>query len=597
MKNLERWIREHLFDVVPMSIAVIDRSFNIVLANKAFEEMFGAWEGKKCHAVYKKSASLCPHCAGAVAFEDGLPQLNEEVGFSSKGLPTRYVKQTIPVRDEKGEIAYLIEMSTDITEMDQVKRELRMLFDEVPCNISVLDRDLRIVRANRRILNKFGDVKGHFCYEVFKDLGERCGDCPAWRTFQDGLIHTGQSVVTNRKGEEIIFHVTTAPLEEVDDKVSLVLEMAVDITENVSLHKELAIAHSFLETLVAASVDGIIALDENDRVTIFNRAARKLFQVGESHTVTREELVRMLPKGFLDQVSTGPGHVFLPDTTVHTIVGEPIPARLIGVQMETGGRFLGLTISVQALFRLKELEKANLEAERLAAVGQTVAGLAHGVKNLIAGLEGGMYMLNTGINRSDGERIVQGWDILDRNIGRIATFVKAFLSFSRGRKISVALTDPATVAQEVVDLYTINAKKLGIELLCKSFGDIAPAPLDSEGIHESLTNLVGNAIDACQMSDGEGGKNVMVRVFEDGEAIVYEVADDGCGMDYEVKKKVFTNFFTSKGLGGTGIGLLQTRKIIQEHGGRIEVESEPGQGSTFRVILPRSRLPEPDETT
>jgi len=478
--DLERWIRERLFDAVPMSIAVIDRDFDIVSANRAFEEMFGDWQGQRCHVVYKCRDSLCPECAAAGAFEDGEPRISEEVGRTSDGRPTRYIKHTIPIRNESGEIPFLIEMSTDITEIGEMRREL-------------------------------------------------------------------------------------------------------------------AIAHAFLETLIAASIDGIIALDAEGQVRIFNRAARKLFRIDEAHLVTREEIVRMLPEGFLEQVASGPGHVYLPDSTVIAVDGEPVSARLIGVPLEAKGERLGLAFSVHDLTEIKKLERANIDAERLAAVGQTVAGLAHGVKNLIAGLEGGMYMLNTGIKLGDGERIVQGWDILDRNIGRISTFVKAFLSFSRGRKIAAAPTDPVSVAREVVELYALNAQKLGVGLCCEVSGEIPVAPLDSEGIHESLTNLVGNAIDACQMSDGEGGNHVTVRVFEEDDAIVFEVIDDGCGMDYEVKKKVFTNFFTSKGLGGTGIGLLQTRKIIQEHGGSIEVESEPNQGSTFRVTLPRSRLPESAE--
>ena len=148
-----------------------------------------------------------------------------------------------------------------------------------------------------------------------------------------------------------------------------------------------------------------------------------------------------------------------------------------------------------------------------------------------------------------------------------------------------------------------RAEALGIELSHEAQEAISEAPLDREGLHECLTNLVGNAIDACQMSeDGEdgaggedhdgGGTHVRMRTFEKDGALVFEVEDDGCGMDYEVKRKVFTTFFTTKGLGGTGLGLLTTRKIVQEHGGRIELESEPGKGTTFRIVLPRDRLPD-----
>jgi len=82
-----------------------------------------------------------------------------------------------------------------------------------------------------------------------------------------------------------------------------------------------------------------------------------------------------------------------------------------------------------------------------------------------------------------------------------------------------------------------------------------------------------------------------MRVFEADGVITYEVADNGCGMDYAVKQKVFTNFFTTKGQGGTGLGLLMTKKIVQEHGGHMEMESEFGQGTCFRICLPRERLP------
>ena len=110
-------------------------------------------------------------------------------------------------------------------------------------------------------------------------------------------------------------------------------------------------------------------------------------------------------------------------------------------------------------------------------------------------------------------------------------------------------------------------------------------------MHECLTNLVGNAMDACNMSDNPGGRFITVRTVEQDHVIVFEVIDNGCGMDYEVKEKVFTNFCTTKGLGGAGIGLLTTKKSVQEHGGGIQFEAEPSKGSTFRGRLPRTRLP------
>ena len=91
----------------------------------------------------------------------------------------------------------------------------------------------------------------------------------------------------------------------------------------------------------------------------------------------------------------------------------------------------------------------------------------------------------------------------------------------------------------------------------------------------------------CRPLRRQGG----VRVREESDVLIFEVSDDGCGMDYDVKKRVFTTFFTTKGAEGTGLGLLTARKIAQEHGGKISVESSPGKGSSFRLELPRDRLP------
>ena len=103
---------------------------------------------------------------------------------------------------------------------------------------------------------------------------------------------------------------------------------------------------------------------------------------------------------------------------------------------------------------------------------------------------------------------------------------------------------------------------------------------------------MSNAVDACLASDDQANLTITLSLCEKGQTIIYSVSDTGCGMDYEIKKKAFTSFFSTKGKGGTGLGLLLTRKIVQQHGGSIEVISTPGEGSTFRMEFQRKRLPE-----
>jgi signal transduction histidine kinase len=200
-----------------------------------------------------------------------------------------------------------------------------------------------------------------------------------------------------------------------------------------------------------------------------------------------------------------------------------------------------------------------------------------------------MYMLDSGLRKGDAARIADGWEILQRNFQKTTTLVKDFLGFAKGRLPELRPTAPNELARGVVELYRDAAARQGVELLLEAGDGVREAPLDSHGMETCLTNLVSNGIDAATMREQPGGR-VIVRTRDENGDLVFEVTDNGCGMDQEVKARVFTTFFTTKGGKGTGLGLLTTRKIVQEHGGRIDIDSLVHEGTTFRIRLPRKRL-------
>jgi PAS domain S-box-containing protein len=433
---------------------------------------------------------------------------------------------------------------------------------------------------------------GEQCFRVLKQSDERCVDCPAMKTFADGGSYTSRQVGIDRQGDITTYVVSTAPLSRSGKVCEHVIEMAVDVTESEKLSARLLREAHFRQKLTESAIDGLVAGDPSGTINIFNSAAAEMFKLDPVDVLGKKRLSDFLPEEFLCATDDGKTSLNIPDTTVTDAEGNVLPVRLSGTVLREGDRVLGAAAFLQDLREYKKLEMEKLENERLAAVGSTVAQLAHGVKNILTALQGGMYVIQSGIKKGSTERTNKGWEMLERNIQRITVLVRGFLSFSRGHAPKAVPIDPRDIAREVVEFYKDAAKERGVELLYECAEGIALANLDPEDIRTCLENLVSNAIDACQASDRKERK-VTVSTVEHEDTLVFEVSDNGVGMDCEIKNKVFTTFFTTKGLGGTGLGLMVTRKIVQQHGGMIDMESVKEEGSTFRIELPRSRMPKP----
>ncbi len=585
--ELDALLGRGLLDQLPFNVAVIDREFHVVAANESFQQYFGDWHGKRCFEVYKGSAERCGRCQAQATFEDGQARVSDETGVDRRGRTCHYVVHLAPLGDETGQIKYVIEMTTDLTETRRWRREYDLFFERVPCYVLVIDRNYRITRANESFRRAFGEPQGRFCYQVCKRRNEPCTRCPAALAFLDGAEHVSTETGAHLDGSPAHYIVTAAPLSRGEAGVAHVIEMATDLTQLRELEQELQKVQDFFESLVCNSTSGIIALDAAGEPEIVNAAARALLNWNEDGLPPRDWLKAALPPAFFSARDCGGGS---PTETLIRPPGAPeLPVRFSSVELTSHGRRIGHAAFLEDLREVRRLEHESLEAERLAAVGQTVAGLAHTIKNLLMGLEGGMYMVDSGFRRNDTQRIAHGWEVLQRNLEKTTTLVKDFLGFAKGRVPELVAADPNAIARGVVELYCGTARLQGVEVLLDVGPNVAEAPLDTAGIETSLTNLISNAIDASAMRE-QGGGSVVLRTRDEADDLVFEVIDNGCGMDWEVKGKVFTTFFTTKGGKGTGLGLLTTRKIVHEHGGRIEVESEPGQGSVFRIRLPRRRL-------
>jgi signal transduction histidine kinase len=237
---------------------------------------------------------------------------------------------------------------------------------------------------------------------------------------------------------------------------------------------------------------------------------------------------------------------------------------------------------------VEEKARKLIEAERMAAVGQTVSELAHTIKNIANGLKGSIFVLGQGIELDEKEYLLQGWRMVESNVEKIKNLSLDLLNFGKYANVSPRPCDPNGPAAEVVRLVESRARELGVDLTTELSAGLPPVPLDAGGIHCCLLNLVGNAVDACRAGAGGGAdRRVVVRTLPvPGGGVEYQVADTGSGMEDEVRLRLFQSFFSTKGTEGTGIGLMVTRRIVDQHQGVIEVRSEKGRGSTFTIRLP-----------
>jgi two-component system NtrC family sensor kinase len=238
--------------------------------------------------------------------------------------------------------------------------------------------------------------------------------------------------------------------------------------------------------------------------------------------------------------------------------------------------------------QIRRLEQELIKSERLAAIGQTVASLGHYMKNIIFGLKGGFYLVNTSSQDNEADSLKTGWEMLEKNMGRISDLVLDLLEYSRDREPEYESYSPNKIVNEVCGLIKEKAKEHDVEIVKELDPSIGEMPLDPRGLHRCLLNLVSNAVDACLFDSSEGKRWVVQvkTILEHDGTLRFDVSDNGCGMDEEVKKKLFTTFFSTKEGRGTGLGLLIAQKIVQDHAGTIWVKSQPGKGSTFTIRLP-----------
>ena len=243
-----------------------------------------------------------------------------------------------------------------------------------------------------------------------------------------------------------------------------------------------------------------------------------------------------------------------------------------------------IVVTVVIRYR-RVLEGKNQELERLAAIGEIVARVAHYHKNLLNGLRGGLYVTDGAMAKGDSEKLREGWRMLHGSVQRIERLTLDMLYYVKERVPKREPTDLNELIEEVVELMREAAANRDVGLAAELDMEIGKQVLDRTAIYGAILDLVSNAIDAC--AESESGNLVSLTSEATGDGIAVTVADNGIGMSDQVRSNLFVRFFSTKGGQGTGLGLPVVKKVVEEHGGTVEVESKLGQGTAFHLRFPK----------
>jgi nitrogen fixation/metabolism regulation signal transduction histidine kinase len=235
-----------------------------------------------------------------------------------------------------------------------------------------------------------------------------------------------------------------------------------------------------------------------------------------------------------------------------------------------------------------KLFKTKLQNEKMAAIGQTMTGIAHYIKNILQGITSSSYLLNIGVKKDDIATVKKAWEVVDKNTARISSLVMDMLSYSKERKLDMQNIDTAAFFTEIAELVRPSLQEKNIKFILAAEDIPEKITINEKGMHRSILNMLLNAAEVCD----KPGSYIKLEVAHEkiSHSLKLVISDNGKGMSKETSDNIFQPFYT-KSKKGTGLGLAITKKVIEEHGGSIKVESEQGEGTSFSVSIPLTLKP------
>jgi len=371
------------------------------------------------------------------------------------------------------------------------------------------------------------------------------------------------------------------------------------MVEKVRLQRELIETKNFLESIVDRAGDAISVIDLEGKIIYWNEGAEKIYGYPKDEVMgkkvsqflyPKDEKLRAEEEKWMDQwmARVKNGEV-IPNVEVkrQTKDGrEIITSMTISPLRDAEGRIIGATRICKDITQLRKTEERLILTERLSSLGELTAGVAHELRNPLAGIKINTQILLRKKNLSETERKIL--KSTEEGIEKIQKIVDDMLHFAKPKEAHFKLEEINEVVEKSLAILQTKFKKSNIFTLFEGGRGLPKVWIDIHQIQQVLINLMLNSIQAM-----EKGGTLSIRTFlEKNNGVGVEIKDTGVGIPKSILKKIFDPFFSTKSE-GTGLGLSISLKILEHHGATIDVESEEGKGSVFTIHFPGGKFSNP----
>ena len=498
-------------------------------------------------------------------------------------------------RDEKGEIQGVFAAARDITERKQAedalqaeRKRLYGVLEALPAMICLLTPDYHVAFANRSFREKFGESKGRHCYDYCFGNREPCGFCESYTVLKTGKPHHWE--VKGSDGSVISAY--DFPFIDADGS-PLILEMDMDITEQ----KRAEAMVSEQARLLDRANDAIFVRDLDDRIIYWNEGAERLYGWKREEAVGKNvhELLHNDPALIDDAASKAMTSGQWSGELKHSTKDDKaivVDSRwtLVSDQNQKPVSIMEINTDIT---EKKNLEAQYLRAQRLESLGTLAGGIAHDFRNILTPVTIALGLMDQHLTTKEDHDMVA---MLQKNLQRGTDLAKQLLTFTKGTEGDrVAISVPTLISEVEMTIKETFPRSIRIET--KVEPNLPALMGDPTKLHQVLINMCINARDAMPFGGTlsiASGNAIIDKYYADqhpeakaGSYVLLSVTDNGVGMPPEVMERLFEPFFTTKKPGeGTGLGLSTARSIVRSHGGFINVYSEVGEGTTFKIYLP-----------